>query len=291
MRKPELKIEPTLIGEAPKWYTFQVLFPEPRAFEKPTYVSYMWTIMHDGEEKVLFEYQGLKNAFDELSPPLQANDTVSVLRSGTGKETRWRVERAAAPATEAVVRAAPMPSRYEPARPVEYHIPDMDTVIALGTIHLSFLERMLQEVEGVDAFKDVSLDQKIRLATGAIIHALREYRPGIIIPGPADEVIEEFLNLVRGQDISNHAKVVESVLNATLVMAPGFNDVKELKEALNAVGVSGADIDKEDPLTWVEIYNLAHQVGSLVESGTDMNEASAKVRQEYFQDEADDAPF
>lgn len=83
-----LKIEPTSAHD-PKPTEITLKFDSPKEIEGKWGPQWMYTVIHNGEEKTLYATKGLHGRIDEQGG--KAGDTFSIIRTGSGKETRWDV--------------------------------------------------------------------------------------------------------------------------------------------------------------------------------------------------------
>jgi len=83
-----LKIQPTNPHQ-PEPTEITLKFDSPKEIEGNWGPQWMYGVWHEGEEKVIYATKGLHNAIENTGS--KANDTLSIIRTGEGKETRWSV--------------------------------------------------------------------------------------------------------------------------------------------------------------------------------------------------------
>jgi len=83
-----LKIEPTSLHD-PKPTEITLKFDTPKEIEGKWGPQWMYTVIHNGEEKTLYATKGLHGRISDNGA--KAGDTFSIIRTGSGKETRWDV--------------------------------------------------------------------------------------------------------------------------------------------------------------------------------------------------------
>jgi hypothetical protein len=97
----------------------RLLFDEPKPYEGDYGTSYIYSVEHDGQEKVFFASGGLHKRIQELEP--RKGDLLGISRLGEGKETRWFVDMLEGATTGAEAPRPPArdsdPSRPPAARP------------------------------------------------------------------------------------------------------------------------------------------------------------------------------
>lgn len=83
-----LKIQPTDPFK-PQPTEVTLKFDTPKEIEGKWGPQWMYTVIHNGQEKVIYATKGLHGRIEEQGG--KAGDTFSIIRRGEGKETRWDV--------------------------------------------------------------------------------------------------------------------------------------------------------------------------------------------------------
>jgi hypothetical protein len=288
--KPVFEIEASTNPKNSIEHVCTLLFDEPREMDKGSYMLYIYTVAANGEEHVMFAYEGLRNAIDKTGA--KAGDTISIVKMGEGKSTTWYVDLIDSPVDSRPAARPDAPKRTKPNPMVvggnkSTHVPsgsrrpgpyDVEDVVQLG---LQFFLPAHQMVFGIltlaqttptniklseevrhqlALYEDLDLDQLARLATAIVLHGVYAFTDGqrpVWDEPVVDELTEEqdeFVRRVKGNLDLGIARAVLSALSDMYEMP-----AQEIANLFKAVQLSSNDLDENVLTTWLPFQAVVEE--------------------------------
>lgn len=298
--RPKLEVPAASSMAELAWVQVEFMFDSPFKLDNTgkDYDSWMYTVLHEGEEHVMFAYTGMYNAITKaIGEDNQAGKIVEIARFGKGQSTTWECRLVGENPNTA---ARPKPQE-QAARPAQTYgntpayeplsAQDKATILWIAdeqmNLVLDCIRVAAQKAEELDTGFDG--DQVFRLGMSGYINATRTFRSGMTVGDapltPPTDHNDAFVAAVKAAD-----EVLGGIVNGLVMLT----DAKDREDAIGLIKHMGfrsdRDIDPEDEGTWLRIYHtvLAYQRALLTH---DDKEALAIVRAEFDIPETEEAPF
>lgn len=272
---------------------FELKFDTPHEYEGKEYITYYYNGLNsNGEEETIAAFGGLHNKIKETGAA--KGSVIQIVRFGEGKNTIWNVKVMNPESLlvkkdhsevdwldDAPVERVSPPPPVTSANPNHIHRPtrvwtpatidEKDVRMEMGENVLDMIEAYLTRVDNREAFTDVSIDQKVRLAITCHIESGRKYKPGMVMPVSTDDImddlfdndrptvvgigIEDFAREVVGNtsDMTTPEKVIKAVVENT-----AFATRNDLVTMMQSLGLS-SDFITDEPDTWYRVYLIANE--------------------------------
>ena len=214
-------------------------------------------------------------SFDEGAkeePILKAlgrGDELQVVWTGRSYKPMLSGETTVSPKPAAATSAAAPPKSLEPTSP---------TLIKMGMERLAWKTvdaalSLYTKVSEDERAESLNSDEKLRITLSGVIQANRDSSRELAYA--IEQVEHEYITGVDAGDLPG------SLLQAIADLLPDkYEGVEQVGSKLKELGLSSADIDKDDPSTWVEMYQIAKSVPA--------HEAEAEEVADFEDEESDD---
>jgi len=256
----------TLNFDAPKE------FNDKSKFNDQMYTVYFYTVTDEnGGEGSIRAYEGLHKKIKATGA--RRGDVISIRRWGSGKtDTQWRVDLVEKNSTggpadvpaNAQEKRQMADTRVAPSgKMVYYPLTDdqIDVIVHMGRSTLETIRKMMSMVETFEEFADLSLEQKSKLAITAYINAIRDYRPGMVIANQVEkfgELNHEDMYMILAGERVGGMDIMSTTAGTIIQTIAEYEEVEmeEVSGVLLGLGITSADIDDTDTLTWRRVYRI-----------------------------------
>ena len=276
----------------------EFLFDTPKDIDKGNYTLYVYTVMHDGVEHVMFAYSGLYRALENIG--VTSGTIAQIARIGEGKDTRWLVKHVSGPVVNRSSEDSPASSgtsrrdnsqraQAQPARRTSpsrtdnvYHRISKEEYDVFGELLRDGVRLATLAIEVADEeAPEATPEERLKVAMSALVYAKQVYRRGMTVEvGTASRNEPEQLGLFM-EHVRKSDKFYMGIVNG-IVRYTDATDDDDVITAFGKIGIVGKrDLDADDEETWERVYKIAEEYFAVIASGVPEEEAIMYVQDRY----------
>lgn len=266
-------------------------FDTPKEIDKGDWMLYLYGVVHEGVEKVMFAYSGLYNKI-QASGAVKG-DTISVVRIGQGKDnTQWDVLVQGQPTHKTAAQVAQprqTPSQQARSSEMKQHLQQAIQQLTKQQVKdfmkqqfdlIALAWELVDEEKG--AIAEISAEDMRPIAISLVISAQHKFGNQLLsLSETMDRTAEAVDSASQGishynfiEAVSHYDDLVAGIIQEIqLQNNAAFSSRNEVVRFLKDVGLSSRDIVADDQDTWVLFYDVACEYAGAMSKGLSVSDA------------------